>query len=290
MSFGLNLKALISKATDEYKDIATKDPIVESTEDGTSRGEVLDRILAQQAVEKAALWDKLYQLEHERFESMDHVVFGPPVPKDRKELETIMTLDQHIVEKLDAELEKLNLDDRPNDDLLEIEYRDKLQSEVNHLEQTLVYLNQELKNIMQASQTEQTVLEECIASNKLLLQVESHYTDELEDNQKSTDRLAAEFALLQKKYVESLQDISDFLDEYYPPHPVDSDFLTSDECDLKKVIEHLLNRAFTHPENPYIALRPGTYWSPYIETLINARIAHYHPEDQNLLGLTDHRL
>lgn len=62
MSFGFDLKALISKATKEYTTVAKNDPIISSTDDNTSRGDELDFILSQQAAERKALWDKLYNV------------------------------------------------------------------------------------------------------------------------------------------------------------------------------------------------------------------------------------
>lgn len=36
-------------------------------------------------------------------------------------------------------------------------------------------------------------------------------------------------------------------------------------------------------------LEPGTYWTPYIETLIKAGIAKRHPEEPRKLRLVDFR-
>lgn len=64
MSFEFSLKALISKATEEYNVIAKNDPVVQSTDDGTSRGDELNLILSQQATERKELWDKLYSVNY----------------------------------------------------------------------------------------------------------------------------------------------------------------------------------------------------------------------------------
>lgn len=56
------LHNIISQATQDYKDIATNDPVVQSSDDNTARGDHLDRILRAQQLEKKALWDKLYQV------------------------------------------------------------------------------------------------------------------------------------------------------------------------------------------------------------------------------------
>lgn len=51
-----------------------------------------------------------------------------------------------------------------------------------------------------------------------------------------------------------------------------------------------MNQAFSTPENPYIKLVPGTYWTPYIQTLANAGILRYHSKDSTLVRLEDFRL
>ena len=56
------LQSIIAQATKNYKEIATNDPVVQSSDDRTARGEQLDRILKAQQIEKKQLWDKLYQV------------------------------------------------------------------------------------------------------------------------------------------------------------------------------------------------------------------------------------
>ena len=51
-----------------------------------------------------------------------------------------------------------------------------------------------------------------------------------------------------------------------------------------------MNQAFHNPENPYITLEPGTYWSPYIHTLLRSDIAEFHPEESDMIRLVDFRL
>lgn len=77
-------------------------------------------------------------------------MFHPPVSNSIKELQTLMTMDQHIVEKLEATMEKLDLEDRLDDTVLEIAYREKLHLEVTQLEQTLTSLKKELDQVKHA--------------------------------------------------------------------------------------------------------------------------------------------
>lgn len=50
-----------------------------------------------------------------------------------------------------------------------------------------------------------------------------------------------------------------------------------------------MNLLVVQPDDPYMKLEPGTYWSPYIETLIKAGIAKRHPEEPKMLRLVDFR-
>lgn len=56
------LQSIIAQATQSYKETATNDPIVQSSDDRTARGEQLDRILEAQQLEKKRLWDRLYEV------------------------------------------------------------------------------------------------------------------------------------------------------------------------------------------------------------------------------------
>lgn len=85
------------------------------------------------------------QLESKRVEKGKHTVIRPPLPTDRKELLTLMTLDQQIVEKLEKEMNKLELEERPEETILEIKYREKLDSQVAQFEETIEFLKNQLK-------------------------------------------------------------------------------------------------------------------------------------------------
>jgi hypothetical protein len=60
------LKTIIANTTQEYADIAARDPTVKSSDDGTIRGDDLDALLSQQEAERKALWDRLYQVKKNR--------------------------------------------------------------------------------------------------------------------------------------------------------------------------------------------------------------------------------
>jgi centromere protein K len=48
-----------------------------------------------------------------------------------------------------------------------------------------------------------------------------------------------------------------------------------------------MNHAYASLDDPYIELEPGTYYSPYIQTLLKGGIIKYHPEDSRRVRLND---
>lgn len=60
------VNALMDRVTNEYMEVATRDPIVESSDDGTFRGDEINALLAEQEQEKKKLWDRLYQVREKR--------------------------------------------------------------------------------------------------------------------------------------------------------------------------------------------------------------------------------
>lgn len=58
-------------------------------------------------------------------------------------------------------------------------------------------------------------------------------------------------------------------------------------CELKFILEDLMNLAVINPSDPYLRLEKGTYWTPYIETIVKAGIAVRHPEDSFRIRLVD---
>ncbi|KAG2232484.1 hypothetical protein INT48_007397 [Thamnidium elegans] len=290
MSFEFDIKALIAKATKEYEVIATNVPMKSSKEDGTTRGFELDFILSEQETERKQLWDKLYELEDKRIEKGKNKAIGEPIPTNRKELLKLITLDKQIVEKVEDEMSKLNIHEALDDTLLELKYRERLEAQVKQFEKAIESLERQVEQVKAAIAREKRAITECDEIKVDLLVSEQNLKTEIQVKETSADRLRAELVLLQKKYEVDIKEMSDFLDEHYPVHVVDGAGPLGDECDLKILLEQLLNEAYRHPENPYLPLRRGEYWSPYVETLIKGGIASYHPEDANLLCLENFRL
>ncbi|KAI9269493.1 hypothetical protein EDC94DRAFT_371799 [Helicostylum pulchrum] len=290
MSFEFDIKAIIAKATEEYEAIATTVPVKPSKEDGTTRGFELDFILSEQEAERKQLWDKLYELEEKRIEKGKNKAIGEPTPTDRKELLKLITLDKQIVEKVEDEMSKLNIHDTLDDTILELKYRERQEAQVKQFIKAIESLERQVEEVKAAISRETRAISECEEIKVNLLGSERVLKTEVEVKETSGNKLRAELVLLQKKYEVDIKEMSDFLDENYPVHVVDGAGPLGDECDLKILLEQLLNEAYRHPENPYLPLRKGEYWSPYIETLVKGGIASYHPQDATLICLENFRL
>ncbi|GAA5797529.1 hypothetical protein HPULCUR_002917 [Helicostylum pulchrum] len=290
MSFEFDIKAIIAKATEEYEAIATIVPVKPSKEDGTTRGFELDFILSEQEAERKQLWDKLYELEEKRIEKGKNKAIGEPTPTDRKELLKLITLDKQIVEKVEDEMSKLNIHDTLDDTILELKYRERQEAQVKQFIKAIESLERQVEEVKAAISRETRAISECEEIKVNLLGSERVLKTEVEVKETSGNKLRAELVLLQKKYEVDIKEMSDFLDENYPVHVVDGAGPLGDECDLKILLEQLLNEAYRHPENPYLPLRKGEYWSPYIETLVKGGIASYHPQDATLICLENFRL
>lgn len=83
---------------------------------------------------------------------------------------------------------------------------------------------------------------------------EEELTLQLQNKEKSTDKLLAELLVLRKKYDEDLRDMTDFMDEHYPPHVVDGAGPLGDECLLKAIVEVCPFFSMHHAPPPSLTL------------------------------------
>ncbi|ORE11957.1 hypothetical protein BCV72DRAFT_246686 [Rhizopus microsporus var. microsporus] len=289
MSFVNQLETLISKATDEYDKIAKSEPKVKSSEDGTSRGDILDEIIKQQQAEKKKLWNKLYKLEKTRVNRKRHVVFqGQPSDANEKKLMTLI----YESKELEKEVRKQdsNLQNIPNvdDNILEIQFRDQLDREIEQYDQAIQFLKAESEKVKINLAEEKKALVECQEVYKSL---KARRETLMETNPEVIEsKMQEHMTLVQSLLKKDTRDLVQFLDEFYPPHPIDENNPLGDDCNLKKILEQLMNLSYTNPDDPYVTLVPGTYWKPYIETLAKAGIIRYHPEDANQVCLEDFKM
>ncbi|KAI9339464.1 hypothetical protein BD770DRAFT_331047 [Pilaira anomala] len=284
------VKGIIEKATDEYVEIASNDPVVVSEEDGSPRGELLDTILAQQEQERKELYNRLYELEKKRCEKGHNVVFSTPTPANQKELLKLIHMDKQIVAKVEKEMKKLEIHELPDDTLEEIKYKERLEIQTEQLKAAIPVLKQLIEEVKMATERERQIIKESNSIRSALIQNEELLKFEIEEQTLTEDNLRAELVHLQKQYDKDAADMSDFLDNHFPPHIASGAGILGEECNLKDILEKLLNRAYQNPEDPYIQLERSKIWKPYIQTLIKGGIADYHPDDATLICLQNFRL
>ncbi|CEI94894.1 hypothetical protein RMCBS344292_09097 [Rhizopus microsporus] len=295
MSFVNQLETLISKATDEYDKIAKSEPKVKSSEDGTSRGDILDEIIKQQQAEKKKLWNKLYKVAIViAFKnSLSHHYLArkntrQPSDANKKKLMTLI----YESKELEKEVKKQdsNLQNIPNadDNILEIQFREQLDREVEQYEQAIQFLKAESEKVKINLAEEKKALVECQEVYKSL---KARRETLMETNPEVIEsKMQEHMTVVQSLLKKDTRDLVQFLDEFYPPHPIDENNPLGDDCDLKKILEQLMNLSYTNPDDPYVTLVPGTYWKPYIETLAKAGIIRHHPEDANQVCLEDFKM
>ncbi|KAI8087020.1 centromere-associated protein K-domain-containing protein [Gilbertella persicaria] len=284
------IKTVISNATKSYIDIATTDPVVESQEDGTSRGDFLDLVIKEQKKENKRLWDKLYQLEQQQKEAGKHRVFLPEAEyttADRKMLSALMYEHRDLSTQITTEMSKVEMFDVPDDTILEVMFRERIEKEIQQYKMTIEFVKEQLSQAKHYLKEEQATLKDTETLHAGLKKEKQRLAHEIRFKL-TKEHLREDRVRLEEMIKRDQNDFIDFLDEFYPPHQVDvGNAMNTFKCDLKKVIEELMNKAVNSPDNPYVTLVPGTYWPPYIQTLIQAQVAQYDPQDANRIRLYD---
>ncbi|KAG1148536.1 hypothetical protein G6F37_003491 [Rhizopus arrhizus] len=289
MSFINQLEAIISKATDDYDKISKNEPLVESSEDGTARGNVLDVIIKQQNAEKKKLWNKLYKLEKERIKKGKNKVFQEkPSTANEKRLLTAMHESYELEKEVKKQQDDLGNVVKSDDKVLEIQFREQLDREITEYDQTIHFLKTEIEKAKFTVGEEKMSLSEC---QEVYESLKARKETLMETNPEViANKMEEHLGAIQSMLKQDTRDLINFLDEYYPPHPINENEPLGEDCDLKKILEHLMNLSYTMPDSPYVPLAPGTYWKPYIETLAKAGIIRYHPEDANQICLEDFKI
>ncbi|KAK4512238.1 uncharacterized protein ATC70_002934 [Mucor velutinosus] len=284
------LHNIITQATQDYKDIATNDPVVQSSDDNTAKGDHLDRILRAQQLEKKELWDKLYQLENSRIQDQANAVFNSKseavTSTARKQLQALMYEHREINNLVASEMANLDTLEQPSDDILEIEFREDVDRQIKQYASLNQFAKRQLDHLTSTLREEKKVLSECEDVYAALKEKERELAQEAYV-QSYPDQLRREQAEWDSQYKQDTHDLIDFLDEFYPPHAVDNAGVMGEQCELKELLEELMNQAVDSPDNPYIKLVPGTYWSPYIQTLVKGGVVKYHPTDSSFIRVND---
>jgi len=172
-----------------------------------------------------------------------------------------------------------------------------LMGTTEQLESTYTYLQQELSQAKEQLTSQQQILQELQdvrdALTKKLIEVETAK----DSTESPVSKLREEYHEINERYRRTMNDLHDFLDETYPPKSVrlssrgtsGGSQIMEVEFSLKDLLLELMNASYNTP-GAYLRLEEGTYWPPYIETLIKARIVVRHPNDGSKLKLEDYRL
>ncbi|KAI8353282.1 hypothetical protein EDC96DRAFT_517459 [Choanephora cucurbitarum] len=282
------LKGVIANAAKSYLDTATTDPVVVSEEDGSLRGDFLDQVIKEQKNENKLLWDKLYELEQKQRENGRHKAFLPEeeyATPNRKMLSALMYEHRDLSTQITAEMSKVDIVNTPSDVILELMYRERLENEIKEYTTAIEFVREQLENATMTLKEEENTLAETELLYTGLRKEKQRLAHEIRFKL-TKEHVRQERIRLEETIKRDQNDFIDFLDEFYPPHSVDHP-TKSMKCDLKTIIEELMNKAVNSPDNAYITLTPNTYWMPYIQTLIQAQIVHYHPHDAKRVRLYD---
>ncbi|CEP16379.1 hypothetical protein [Parasitella parasitica] len=284
------LQNIIAQATQSYKDVATKDPVVQSSDDKTARGEHLDHILRAQQKEKKELWNKLHSLENKRINDQANAVFNSKADgissSARNQLHALMFEHREINSLVAAEIDKIDKMECGSDDILEIEFRDDLDRQIKQYKSLIEFAQQQLDATVSALREDTIVLSECEKMYSALKVAERKAAQETYF-QLYPEELRKEQEIWESQYKKDTHDLIDLLEEFYPPHTVEVSGESRKTCEFKTLLEDLLNQSVDSPDDPYIKLVPGTYWPPYVQTLVKGGIVKYHPTDSTLIRVHD---
>ncbi|KAI8343355.1 centromere protein Cenp-K [Chlamydoabsidia padenii] len=288
------LKSLALKAAFDFDTIAAKEPDIIGEDDDSLRNHDLDQALAIQKAERDNLWKVLYELEEQQREMKVTHVFDEALTPERKRLATLLYEEQELAQELEKQENEVHLLNPDNGDLLaDLQFRQRLQTLVKEMGQLVNFLKAELNEARSLYQQEVRVVDEC-AQVKAALTSKIHEV-ETSNGPSVVPTTRTNLIKARQDYKAIMGYLVDFLTEFYPPHLNDNveltaDFTLDNQCTLKTILEDLVNRAFGNPSNPYIKLVDGTYWSPYIETLIKGGIAERDPHNPKRIRLVDFRL
>ncbi|GAB5587084.1 hypothetical protein Unana1_01984 [Umbelopsis nana] len=167
---------------------------------------------------------------------------------------------------------------------------EELERAYSHLQQELAQAKEQLTSQQQILQEHQEVRD---ALTRKLIEIENSK----DSTESPVSKLREEYHEINDRYRKTMNDLHDFLDETYPPKsvrltsrgPSGASEMMEVEFSLKDLLLELMNASYNTP-GAYLRLEEGTYWPPYIETLIKARIVVRHPNDATKLKLEDYRL
>ncbi|ORX50440.1 hypothetical protein DM01DRAFT_1308140 [Hesseltinella vesiculosa] len=293
MKLEQRLNELVIKAAQDFDSAASEERKVFTDDEGSLHNDFLDQILEQQKEQRQALWKELYDLEEQCHNAQMNKVLGPRMTQLQQKLLSTKFETQELEKEIIYQ--QTNVDELPfppNDIVTEIQFRNRLANTNLQLRSLASFLIEELATKKQKLFAKRTTVSETKTIHTAL----TNRLNEIKEEGPVTipAKIRQELNSVRQRYLRTMDFLIDFMDEHYPPHAVDGKDLRTmehdDVCELKFILEDLMNRSVIDPSNPYIHLQPGTYWTPYIETLIKAGIAQRHPLEPDRLALVDFRL
>ncbi|KAI9305909.1 centromere protein Cenp-K [Cunninghamella echinulata] len=295
MRFEDKFRELVLKSAAQFDDAAQSEPKIDSEDDNTNHGERLEKVYLAQKKQREELWAELHKLEEECKQKSLTTVFSDSLDPNRKKLALYVYEEAALSEEL--HFQEKGIDQVIKSDPIEIselKYRKRTEKTIDDLKETIQFMENQLMEAKATYEHEEIVLKECHqlheTLNEAIIQQRNMagISNELVETH---DKLAS----ARDQYQEVMEYLVQFLDENYPPHYVDGVGLTDEPnpdllCELKYILEDLMNRAVVNPGNPYITLEKGTFWSPYIETLIKSGVAERDPNSYLRIKLADFNL
>ncbi|ORY91941.1 centromere-associated protein K-domain-containing protein [Syncephalastrum racemosum] len=298
------LKEFIDAAASEFDSTLSQDRAIPSEEDDTPRGHTLDALLADHKTRRDALWKRLHELEDEKKARGQFRLDEQRSTLQEKQAAMAQFEDIEMRKQMDYQLQEINNIKHPENEVAQLQAKDRLAATVSQLKDLKHHLRRELAHARERLAREETALSES-EELKSVLETKYDQVDSPEAIRQYVSQNKGKRAIIRARQNQVMSELRDFLDMYYPPHPCQpaknrrAHIDSSDEedqgdaeelCDLKFLVEDLINAAVLAPENPYIDLVPGSYWPPYIETLVKANIAQRDPEDSLKIRLCDFRV
>ncbi|CAO3625038.1 unnamed protein product [Cunninghamella blakesleeana] len=295
MRFEDKFREIVLKSASQFDEIAISETRVDSEDNHTSLGKKLEDILLIQKQQREELWAELNKLEEECQNKNITAVFGDSLSLEKRKLALCVHEEAVLTEELNYQEKGIDIINQSDPvEVTEIQYRKRMQNLINDLRETKSFMESQLIEVKSTYEREEIILKECHqlheSLNEAIIQQRLIKNDE-NGSSENQDKLVR----LRERYQRIMDFLVEFLDEHYPPHFVDGVDLTSDPnpdllCELKYILEDLMNRAVVNPTNSYITLEKGTFWSPYIETLVKGGIAERDPNNYLRIRLSDFSL
>jgi regulator of replication initiation timing len=209
---------------------------------------------------------------------------------------------------------------RTPESVVDASFHAELRTEIEGLAQLIEYTSKEIEQLKQNKMRQTRLNAELETLNRSLKdRLASESAKELKPSTEKTETRAS----LNEKRVRLMQQLASFLDKYYPAvtekvrkrrssaraskkrkfveeeeERAHEEVLDAEEQadydiieyrSLKNLLEELLNKCVSSPEDPYVDLRDRNHHAASVEVLLRANVAELSSSDENLIRLIDFR-